>query len=104
MCQEEPCNLMKVKEIDVWKKTAITLAPVLLVVLIAMRAQKLEEYLSVKETAQRLNASMPYTRKLIYAGAIGCVKIGRFLRIPLSEVERLIAEHTVNAAKQSVKK
>jgi excisionase family DNA binding protein len=86
---------MKANEVDVWGFHAIEVALMLLVSIVAMRAEKQEEYLSVKEAATCLNASMPYTRKLIYAGALGCVKIGRFLRVPRSEVQRLIAEHTM---------
>jgi excisionase family DNA binding protein len=53
--------------------------------------------LSVKETAAKLGLKEPTIRLWIAQRRIGIVRLGRAIRIPSEEVERLILEGTVPA-------
>jgi excisionase family DNA binding protein len=54
-------------------------------------------YLTVRKFAKELDYSIPFTRKLIYKRLIACVRVGRAIRIPAEELERLVKENTVPA-------
>lgn len=54
-------------------------------------------YITVGKFAEGLNASTPYVRKLIYRRKIAVLRVGRGIRIPVSELHRVIAENTVPA-------
>ena len=47
---------------------------------------------SVSETAQALSISIPTLHRAISHGLIRCAKLGRVIRIPSAEVERLAVE------------
>jgi len=48
--------------------------------------------LSVPEFAEALGVTIACTRRWLLERKIACVKLGRLVRIPVEEVERLIAE------------
>lgn len=52
-----------------------------------------ERYYSVENAAVMLDCSTHYFRNLIRDRKIGYVKIGRMIRIPVSEIEQLIEHH-----------
>lgn len=56
-----------------------------------------EKLLTVRETAEALGLRESTCRAWIAQRRIGIVRLGRAVRIPLEEVERLIAEGTVPA-------
>jgi len=51
-----------------------------------------EELFFPEEAAERLAVSLPTIRRRILERRIGYVKIGRSVRIPLSEIRRIISE------------
>lgn len=53
--------------------------------------------LTVKQAAERLGLKAATLRAWIGQRRIGIVRLGRAVRIPLEEVERLIAEGTIPA-------
>ena len=53
--------------------------------------------LTVKQAAERLGLKNATVRAWIAQRRIGIVRLGRSVRIPVEEVERLIAEGTVPA-------
>lgn len=53
--------------------------------------------LTVRETAQRLGLKDSTIRAWIAHRRIGIVRLGRAVRIPVEEVERLVAEGTIPA-------
>jgi excisionase family DNA binding protein len=53
--------------------------------------------LTVKQSALELNVSISTIRAWIASRKLGHVKLGRSVRIPLEEIERLIQRGTVNA-------
>ena len=56
--------------------------------------------LKVPEAAEQLNISQKSTWAMIYRRDIEVVRIGRSVRIPLSEIDRLIERGTVPATRQ----
>jgi hypothetical protein len=59
----------------------------------ARKAVEVErEYLSVVECEQMTGRSQWTWRRDAYEGRVASVKLGRLLRIPLSEVRRIMAE------------
>ena len=50
---------------------------------------------TVVEAAERLSLSKASIYNLVATGQIACVRIGRSIRIPIDELNRLIQEHTV---------
>ncbi len=61
------------------------------------RTTEAERLVSVYEAAQRLGLRVSTLRAWIVQRRIGIVRLGRAVRIPLEEVERLIEEGTVPA-------
>ena len=55
---------------------------------------------TIKEASAQLGLSVACLRSWISQRRIGIVRLGRAVRIPLEEVERLIAEGTVPAREQ----
>ncbi|HUY32078.1 MAG TPA: helix-turn-helix domain-containing protein [Pirellulales bacterium] len=53
--------------------------------------------LRVPEVARRLNLGRSTVYMLMDAGRLGYVRLGRSRRIPVSAVEKLLAENTVEA-------
>jgi excisionase family DNA binding protein len=53
------------------------------------------EFFTPEELAQLLKVSKPAIYKWAQEGRIEVVRIGRTVRIPAGEVQRLIREHTV---------
>lgn len=51
-----------------------------------------ELMLTVKETAGRLRISPSYTKKLIAAGAIASVKVGRCRRVRLTDLDAYVSD------------
>jgi excisionase family DNA binding protein len=57
----------------------------------AGRASRLEQLLTVGETAAILNVSMRTVRRLIASGSISAISIGRSVRLRSGDIKRLIA-------------
>lgn len=57
----------------------------------------MEELLTISETAAALKISPWTVRRWIYGKEIGSVKIGRSVRIPLTEIARKIKAGTTEA-------
>ncbi|MDY0063374.1 MAG: helix-turn-helix domain-containing protein [Myxococcota bacterium] len=53
--------------------------------------------LSLTEAADRLNLTWQHVRRLAASGRIASIKIGRLVRIPHEEIERIAREGLVNA-------
>jgi len=58
---------------------------------------KLEQLLTVKETAEVLAIAEKTTWKKIFSRELGSVKIGRSRRVPMSAIQQLIDRGTVPA-------
>jgi excisionase family DNA binding protein len=58
---------------------------------------QLEGLLTVEQSAKATGLKEPTIRKKIYAREIAHVKLGRAVRVPVSEILRLIQENTVPA-------
>ena len=58
--------------------------------------------LTVKQAASELNVSVHTIRAWIAQRRLGCVRLGRAVRIPASEIERLVERGTVPARKDRV--
>jgi excisionase family DNA binding protein len=56
--------------------------------------------LTVRETAAELNVSVHTIRAWIAARRLGHVRLGRAVRVPMQEIERLIQRGTVPAERQ----
>jgi excisionase family DNA binding protein len=57
-------------------------------------SQREERLLTYREAAERLRASRSTVRRLVDAGALERVKIGRLVRLRAGDVERLIERGT----------
>ena len=57
-----------------------------------------QHYLKIQEAAQRWNMSPVYVRRLVWAGELAAIKMGRAIRIPISEVERFESEKLIPSA------
>jgi excisionase family DNA binding protein len=53
--------------------------------------------LTIKETAEALNLSQACVRAWVARRKIGVIRLGRAIRIPSSEVQRLLTEDVVPA-------
>jgi excisionase family DNA binding protein len=53
--------------------------------------------LTIRETAEALNLSQPTIRAWIARRKIGVIRLGRAIRVPTTEVQRLLTENTVPA-------
>jgi excisionase family DNA binding protein len=53
--------------------------------------------LTIRETAESLNLSQPTIRAWVARRKIGVIRLGRSVRIPATEIERLLSENTVPA-------
>jgi excisionase family DNA binding protein len=62
---------------------------------------QLGRQLTVREAAAALNISMHTVRSWIAMRRIGYVRLGRAIRIPVTECERIIDEGTVPAAEKT---
>ncbi len=51
-----------------------------------------EQLLTVKEAAQRLSLHPQTVRDMIYSREIDCVRLGRAVRIPIEQVEKIIRD------------
>lgn len=49
------------------------------------------QLLKVRESADALNCSVPMVRKMIKAGSLPAVRVGRAIRVPASAVDALVA-------------
>jgi excisionase family DNA binding protein len=66
-----------------------------------MRANaQLAHQLTVREAAAALNISVHTVRSWIATRRIGFVRLGRAIRIPITECERIVDEGTVPAAEK----
>ena len=57
--------------------------------------------LTVTEFARRVGLKEPTVRKMLKARVISKVKLGRAIRIPAEEAERLIRENTIPARERA---
>jgi excisionase family DNA binding protein len=57
------------------------------------------DLISVSQVAERLSVSRDTVRRLLAAGALGTVRIGNAVRIPLSDVDRLVARGAATTRK-----
>lgn len=57
----------------------------------------LEEFFTVAEAEAKTKIRRPTWRKCLGEGRVGYVRFGRAIRIPASEIRRLIAEGTVTS-------
>jgi excisionase family DNA binding protein len=55
------------------------------------------EFLRVSEAASHLNISEKTVRRLIAAGTVKTLRIGRLVRIPREEIERFVAAVSFSA-------
>jgi excisionase family DNA binding protein len=55
------------------------------------------QLLKVRESADALNCSVPMVRKMIRAGSLPVVRVGRALRVPASAVEAITGAADVGA-------
>lgn len=53
--------------------------------------------LTIREAAESLNLSQPTIRAWVARRKIGVIRLGRAVRIPATEVQRLLTEKTVPA-------
>lgn len=60
--------------------------------------QSFGQILTLQEAADRLNLSIHTLRSWKAQRRIGYIQLGRAIRIPASEVERLLAENTIPPA------
>ena len=49
--------------------------------------------LKVEDVARELRVSPGLVRKEIRAGALNCVRVGRLMRVPASELDRYLGEN-----------
>lgn len=57
------------------------------------------QHLTVKQAATELNVSVHTIRAWLARRHIGCVRLGRAVRIPAAEIDRLVERGTVPARK-----
>lgn len=62
-----------------------------------MPTDKYEQLLTIPETGDALTLKNKTIRAWIAQRRIGCVRLGRSIRVPLSEVKRLINEGSTPA-------
>jgi excisionase family DNA binding protein len=53
--------------------------------------------LTIRETAEALNLSQPTIRAWVARRKIGVIRLGRAIRIPNTEIQRLLTENAVPA-------
>lgn len=54
----------------------------------------MDELLSIPEFAEHLRVTVSCVRRMVWEKRVTIVKVGRLVRIPHSELERLVAEGT----------